>query len=151
MKKIKQLFVCMLLLSGLLPSVQAGVYTDDLSRCLVESSSQQDKLALVRWMFSAMSLHPHVEPFANITAEQREQFDKGMANVFTRLMTQTCLQQTRKAVQYEGAIAIQSSFKILGQVAARELFAHPRVAAGLAGLEKHVDSQKLQDAIGLKK
>ena len=129
----------------------ADVYTDDLAKCLVESSSPQDKLTLVEWMFTAMSLHPQVESMAAISKEKRASANKNVANLFARLLTETCVTQAKKAVQYEGGIAIQSSFRVFGQVAARELFAHPNVAAGLADLDKYIDKDKLNSTLGLKK
>lgn len=127
----------------------AGVYTDELSRCLVESSTPADKAVLVKWMFTAIALHPDVAAMANISAAQRSAADKAAAEMIMRLMTVTCQTQAKKAIQYEGAAAIEQGFQVFGQVAGRELFADPHVAQALSGLEQHVDSKKLAQALGL--
>ena len=132
-----------LFLSG---AVNAGVYTDDLSRCLVESSTPNDKLTLVKWMFTAMSLHPAVESLSKVTPQQRDDSNRDVANLFVKLLTQTCKDQASTALQYEGRLAMQSSFNVLGQVAGKELFMNPNVAAGMAGLEKHMDKDKINQA-----
>ncbi len=128
----------------------AGIYSDDLSRCLVESSSSTDKMVLVRWMYTAMSLHPAVKPLAQISAAQVDQANKEVADLFVTLLTETCNAETRKAIQYEGPVAMQSSFEVFGKVAAGELFSNPDVAAGMAGLDRHMDKEKLSQALGLK-
>ncbi|MBY0417860.1 MAG: hypothetical protein K2W88_07350, partial [Pararheinheimera sp.] len=69
--------------------------------------------------------------------------------MFMRLMTETCLVQSKKAIQYEGAAALEQGFNAFGQVAGKELFAHPNVAQALAGLQTHIDTKKLEAVLGL--
>lgn len=136
----------LLLFSG---AVNAGVYTDDLSRCLIESSTPEDKITLVKWMFTAMSLHPAVASLSNVTPQQRDDSNRDVANLFVKLLTQTCKDQANRAMQYEGQLALQSSFNVLGQVAGKELFMNPNVAAGMAGLERHLDKDKINKAFAV--
>ncbi len=128
-------------------SVDAGVYSDDLSRCLVESSTSSDKLMLVKWMFTSMSLHPAVKSMASVSAKQLADSSKETADMIVNLVTKTCRDQAKKAIKYEGGVALQSSFSVFGQVAAKELFSHPDVAAGLAGLEKYLSAKKIKEAL----
>ena len=130
-------------------SVNAGIYSNNLSQCLVESSTAADKIDLVKWMFTAMSLHPAVESMSNVSPQQRDNSNRDVANLFVKLLTETCKDQASKAVKYEGQAALTNSFRILGQVAARELFSNPNVAAGIGGLEKHFDQDRLNQALGL--
>lgn len=128
-------------------AVHAGPYSDDLAKCLVESTTTADKNALVKWMFAMAALHPAVKSIASITEAERTQSSRHTAQLFERLLTESCRTQTRQAVKYEGAAALQTGFEMLGQVAARELFADPNVARGLADLENHIDSQKMKQAL----
>lgn len=125
----------------------AGPYSDDLAKCLVESTTTSDKNALVKWMFAMAALHPAVKSIASITEAERTQSSRSTAQLFERLLTESCRTQTQQAVKYEGAAALQTGFQMLGQVAARELFADPNVARGLADLENHIDSQKMKRAL----
>lgn len=141
-----------ILLSGALAAAfalpaHAGLYADDLSRCLVEKSTPEDKNALIRWVIAITTLHPAVRPIAQVDAEARTRANQETARIFERLLTQQCLDQTRQAVRYEGAAAIQSGFQTLGQVAMVELFADPGVAAALGELDKVIDAQKLREAL----
>lgn len=139
----------LLALIGFSMGTQAGLYTDDLSRCLVESSTPHDKTLLVKWMFTSMALHPDVASMSNVTEAQRDAVNKATAEMFVRLMTDTCLAQSKKAIQYEGAVAVEQGFNVFGQVAGKELFAHPHVAQALTGLQAHIDPKKLENLLGI--
>lgn len=122
----------------------AGPYADELGKCLVESTSQRDRVDLVRWMFSAAALHPAVKPISSVTEEQLDDASRATAGLFMRLLTESCREETKAALQYEGTSTIETAFSVLGQVAGREMFSSPEVAAGLAVLEKYVDSEELE-------
>lgn len=125
----------------------AGLYADDLSRCLVEKTTADDKNMLVRWVISTTTLHPAVASLASMDAAVRSRINRDTARIFERLLTVSCLDQTRQAVRVEGAAAIQTGFQTLGQVAMSELFAHPDVAAALGELDSHIDADKLRSAL----
>jgi len=129
-------------------NAHAGLYTDDLSRCLVESTTQQDKVRLVKWIFTATSLHPELITMSSVSNEQRNQSNKDAADLFVKLFTESCIEQSEKAVKYEGGVAIQQSFQLFGQVAASEVFANPAVVSGMAELEKHFDLEKFKSIYG---
>ncbi|TXH74986.1 hypothetical protein [Thiobacillus sp.] len=128
-------------------AAQAGPYSDDLAKCLVESTTTTDKNALVKWMFATAALHPAVKSIASITDAERAKSTRSTAELFVKLLTESCRAQAQQAVKYEGATALQTGFQILGQVAARELFADPNVAQGLAELEQYIDSRKIEQAL----
>lgn len=129
----------------------AGVYGDELTKCLVRSTAQEDRTQLAQWMFAVMSLHPEVSRNANFTDAQRLEINKNAAALFERLLTRACVAEAREAINYEGAAAFQSSFQTLGQVAARELLSNPRVNAGVAELSRYLDNKKLEATLGTAK
>jgi hypothetical protein len=49
----------------------AGVFADDLSRCLVNKTTDYDQLHLKKWLFSAFSMDPALAPLSSIDAGQR--------------------------------------------------------------------------------
>ncbi len=146
--KFAQSVVISVLLLGASAS-QAGIYGDDMARCLVESSTSADKIKLVQWMFTAMSLHPAVQELAAVGEKDRNAANKGMADLMLDLVTVRCLEQAKKAIKYEGQAALQAGFSVFGQVAGQELFANPNVAAGLSGLEEHLDSDTMNKRLGI--
>ena len=142
---VQSLLLFVLLAAG---PAQAGPYSDELGKCLVGSTTAADKGALGKWNFATAALHPAVKSIATVTPEERTGFNRDTARLFERLVTEACRMQTQQAVKYEGAAALQNAFQLLGQVAARELFADPAVAGGLSELERHFDREKLEQAFG---
>lgn len=122
----------------------AGVYTDDLSKCLVESTSTDDRTALVKWLFAAASAHPAIGTLSSVTPADLDSASQVVGGLFMRLLTESCKQQTQKALRFEGPATLQLSFSVLGQVAGTELFSNPVVANNMAGLQKFVDSKQLE-------
>lgn len=131
------------LLTGVSAMADAGPYQDDLSKCLVSSTSKDDRIDLVRWMFAAMGTHPAVKTLAAVTPQQVDAANQSVAKLFNRLLTKDCMDQTQKALQYEGRATVELSFQLLGQVAARELFTDPAVMTAMKGLTKYFDEKQL--------
>lgn len=122
----------------------AGPFADDMAKCLVNSTSEADRTDLMRWMFSAMSLHPDLASMATISARQRDEITTKAANLFSRLMFDSCKSQVQDAVRNEGPQTIVYAFQILGQVAMRGMMTDPHVAQALQGLGKGVDPAKMK-------
>ena len=123
--------------------VNAGPYTDDLSKCLISSTTDADKALLVKWIFSAIALNKDVAPYVNMPVEVRTKINQDTAGLYMRLLTDSCKTQTHNAFKYEGQAAISSAFQLLGQVASQGIFNDPNVAAGMGDLTKYFDQEKL--------
>jgi len=124
----------------------AGPYADDLSKCLVSSTTSKDKTDMVRWLFATAALHPDVASIASVSANQRVEMTRAVGATFERLLTVACRTQYRDAVKYEGDQALVTAFQILGGVAMRELMGHSAVAKGMGELDTYVDKDKLKAA-----
>lgn len=146
-KNHPQIALTTLIAIGWAVSASAGPYSDDLSKCLVSKTTEADRVTFVQWMFSALSLHPAVKPMTTVSAEKLDDANKRTAELFTNLLTESCREEVRAALQYEGTAAFQTSFQVLGQIAGRELLSSPDVAAAMAGLEKHFDREKLESVL----
>ena len=132
-------------------SFAAGPYTDELSKCLVRSTTDADKTLLVQWMFAMVTLHPQVKSMTAISDAERTEIVRKTAGIFERLLTVSCQSEAQQALKYEGNSAFEASFGVLGQVAARELFSSPQVTTGVAGLEKYIDAEKVKKAMQVSK
>jgi hypothetical protein len=148
--KLRLLFGCSIAgcVAALSLPAHAGIYGDDLSKCLVKSTSTTDKSALVQWMFFAMALNSNVSSFTSIPESKRIEIDKSTAALFERLLADSCVTETRAAVKYEGSGAIGESFKLLGGVATQEMMTDPAVATGISNFAKYVDKARLKKAFG---
>ena len=122
----------------------AGVFADDLGKCLVNSTTKADRVDLIRWLFVAAAHHPAVKPIATVTPAQQDESDKQMGTLVMKLLTESCKTEAQKALQTEGPVTIQFAFEVLGKVAGQELFSSPEVAGNLKGLAKYIDPEKIK-------
>ncbi|MGI8841512.1 MAG: hypothetical protein ACR2F8_12135 [Caulobacteraceae bacterium] len=123
-------------------TASAGVYADDLSRCLVSSTSDADSAMLVRWMFSSLSANPVLKAMTTVTEGQREAYNKAVAALFERLLTVDCRKPYVEALKYEGGTVTETSFGVLGGAAVRGLMNQKDVAAQLQKLSTYLDKNK---------
>ena len=94
--------------------------------------------------FAAATLHPEVRAIGSVTDAQRDELSRNAGKLFEKLITEACKAQTQDAVKYEGPTAFQSSFQVLGQVAAVGLFSDPTVSKFMSDFSNHIDMQKVQ-------
>lgn len=123
----------------------AGPFADDMAKCLVTSTSPEDRTVLVKWMFGLITLHPDLTAMSSMSARQRDDLSKNAGALFQRLLLESCRSQTQQALQNEGPQTVQYAFQVLGQVATRGLFTDSHVMAGLKDLTKYVDEEKLKN------
>ena len=126
----------------------ASVYSDDLGRCLVSKTSEQDKVALVQWVFAAMAASPAVQSLTTATTAQRAQYDHSTAKLVERLLEVDCRKETIDAVKYDGPHSLEAAFGLLGQVAFKALTTDPAVNQSLENFTKYVDEAKLKALFG---
>ena len=143
MRRIPAL-VCVAAMTFTTPSF-AGLYTDDLSRCIVDTTSAEDKTNLMKWIFVAMAQHPSVAPYSAAKPADVTALNEIIGKLFMHLLTETCQQKARDAIRIEGVGAIQAAFQVLGQVAASGLFSDPAVVKTMSDLNHYVDQAKLDE------
>lgn len=138
--KHKKIFTVIIavLVSGYFNTVIAGTYTDDLSKCLVNNTSEEDRIDFLKWMFFAMAQHPELKAHQNITEEQQQAIDKKLGKTFSRLIAKDCSKELKLAQQYEPSTYMQS-FEVFGRVAMTDLMSDPSVQKGLSSLSSYVD------------
>ena len=142
MKRILIAAVGLVTLGAPVPAA-AGIYTDDLTRCLVAATSTEDRVAFARWMFTAMSAGEAVSDLTTVTDAQRTEGNRRAAHLLQRLILTDCRPQAVLALKYEGGDALVSSFEMVGRVAIGDLMRDPGVAAQLDSLDTYID----QDAM----
>jgi hypothetical protein len=121
----------------------AGPTVDQLSDCLVKSTTAADKTAVLQWTFVALSAHPELKKFSNVNEEQRTQLDKNLAQVLQRILTEQCSAQAKAVIQAEGMQAVGDSFQELGSITGEEILKTPEVKAQLKGVVRYIDLNKL--------
>lgn len=132
-------------------SANAGLFSDDLSRCLVQSTTDTDKVSLVKWIFTMASQHKEVRSLSNATKVDIDALNKQTATLFTRLIVDDCNTQTRAAMINEGPLSIQVAFQTLGQVASMQLFNDPEVNTAMEGIRKYIDNDRINNGLNIPK
>lgn len=148
-KIMKKLLAAILITLGLQSTAQAGPFTDEMARCLIEQTSSADKSIVIQWVYASMSFHPDVSALANVSDAKGEELNKNMAEMMVDLTSVRCKDETVKALQYEGANAMEVSFGLLGEVAMNELMMDQNVESYINGLEKYIDEEAYAEALGL--
>lgn len=121
----------------------AGVFTDDLSRCLVNKSTETDQNAFMAWMFSAVSSDPTLQKFTTLDRKARDQIAANAAASFQRLLLVECRKEAVAALKADGEESITQSFGQLGRSASRQLFQSPQAQTELETLGKNFDEAKM--------
>ena len=122
----------------------AGVYGDELSKCLVEKTSDDDKIILIQWIFTVMSVHPSAASLAKVSDTDRIAVAKRTGKVLETLLTGSCKDQTVKAVKYEGVDSLKGSFEALGEIAVNSIQSNARVSEESGAFLKYVDEAKIK-------
>lgn len=130
-------------LSGTTQIVMAAQTVDQLSACLVKATTATDKTAVLQWTFAALSTHPDLKSFSNVTDVQKEQLDKNLAQVLQRILVEQCSVQTKAVIQAEGLQAVGDSFQELGSITGEEIIKNPEVKQQLKGVVRYLDLNKL--------
>jgi len=141
---MKYVFGALVVVLGLSGIAQAGPYTDEMSKCLVRSTSEGDRTLLIEWVYAAMSSHPDVQAMSRVSPQMKASLSKRTANLMMTLLTERCKTETEQAVKYEGKNSLRVSFEILGKVAMRGLMSDPNVAKYVGQLDNYVDEDKLK-------
>jgi len=128
----------------------AGPSADALSACLADNTNGKERKELAKWIFAGMAAHPEMQGLSTFTAAMRDESDRFVGALFTRLMTKDCFSQTQEAVKNEGSGTFKIAFGYLGQVAMQELMTNHDVETSLSGWEKYFDRQKFEAMMGAK-
>jgi hypothetical protein len=122
---------------------QASTPVDQLSDCLVKSTTAMDKTAVLQWTFVALSTHPELKQFSQVTEEQKTALDKNVAQVLQRILVEQCSAQTKAVIQADGIQAVGESFQQLGRITGEEIVKNTEVKQQLNGLLRYVDLNKM--------
>lgn len=145
--------ITMILLGCVSASAHGGVFTDDLSRCLVAKTSDADRTTLMRWMFAAMSMSPAISDLAQVNQAKLDLINKKAADLYSRLLLVDCRHETVAALRNEGVQSLGEAGQVLGATAARGLMNSPEGRAELSKFGDLADKTQwkaLGDEAGIK-
>ena len=121
----------------------AGPFGDEMAKCLVTSTSNRDRTKIIKWMFRVYGEHPEVSYIVDLSDREKKVIDKDIADVFTRLLSEDCVDETKKALDYEGDNVMFTAFETLGQVAAQGFNVNPSVERSINKFTELIEYEKL--------
>lgn len=146
MKAVVRFSVTMLCALTGVPAVAADTPAADLSaqanalgQCFVSKSTGEDRIAVAGWMLAAMASAPKMADVARVDAARKVELDKGMAAVFTRLITVDCARESRPLFLAKSKAGFETAGGALGEIAMKELLSDPKAAQGLADYVKYLN------------
>ena len=143
-KKILYIFTVLTFLLNISNKpIFAGPFGDEMAKCLVTSTNKRDKIKLIKWIFRVYGDHPEVSYMVDLSDREKEVIDKDVANIFTRLLSEDCIDETKKALDYEGDNVMFNAFQILGQTAAQGFNNNPDVMKSINKFVELIDYEKL--------
>ena len=125
-------------------TAQAGVYEDDLSKCMISKSTDEDKAGLIRWTYGLMSFSPIVKDLTAITKAQHKKLDLVVAGSFERLLFSACRSEAIAALKYEGKGTWANSFGTLAEAAFQSLKNDPVVNAVPEPFSANISKEKVE-------
>ena len=87
--------------------------------------------------------HPDVSNIVDLSEREKNVIDKDLADIFTRLLSVDCVDETKKALKYEVQPVLGKAFQVLGQIAAKGFNEHPNVAKSMTKFFELIDSEKI--------
>ncbi len=79
----------------------------------------------------------------DLSDREKKVIDKDVADLVTRLLSEDCLDESKKAQKYEGDIVFFNAFKILGQTAAQGFNGNPEVTRSMNKFSEFLNNEKL--------
>jgi hypothetical protein len=102
-------------------------YGYDLAKCLIDSTSQEARINLAKWVYLGMSKHPELKDYAaGISKKDIAKSNIFIAEYMTDLVLNKCKKEFINAGKYDKS-AIEDSFKVLGQIAMTDLMSNQNV------------------------
>ena len=124
--------------------IMAGPFGDDMAKCLVRSTSSKDNILLGKWLVRVYGEHSESKGLIYISDFDKKSIDRDVGKLFTRLLTQDCEFEAKKAYKYEGLSVMSNAFQVLGEVAGKELLEDRNVSKALKKFTEYIDYEKLE-------
>jgi hypothetical protein len=127
----------------------AGGAAEALGACMSDSLTGKERKQIAQWLFIAMSSHPDIKGFSNVSDKARSDSDEFMGKIVTRLLIENCPEQSKLAVK-EGSAALKSAFEVVGKVAMQELMSNKETLTSMGAFEKYMDKEKINTVLSVK-
>ena len=136
---MKKIYLSLIIFFVVQTNSFSGEYLNRFANCLMQNTTERDKVVLVRWMFSAVAQHSALESEFNISAEKSTNHEIAVADYMQYILGSICLEEAKNVLNYEGEDAFTKSFEYLGELAMMSLIDDPNVNNALENWIIHLD------------
>ena len=141
---MKKLISILILIAFYQTTSQAGQYSNKFSNCLMQKTTERDKVVLVRWAFSAMAHHSALKEEFNIPKSKFIKHEIAVADYVQYILGTVCFKETKNVLKYEGDEAFLNAFEMLGEIAFLSLMEEATVSNALENYVTHIDPEFLR-------
>ena len=138
---MKKLISIIILIIFYQTSSQAGQDSDKFANCLMQKTTDRDKIVLVRWAFSALAHHSALRDEFNIPKSKFTKHEIAVADYVQYILGTVCFKETKNVLKYEGDEAFLKGFELLGEIAFLSLTNETAVAEALENYVIHIDPE----------
>ncbi len=111
--------------------------------CLVNNTTDKDKIMLVRWIFSAMSHHPALANDYKVSKNKFIKHEVAVADYMEYVLGTKCKSETKAALKGDEEEFL-AAFEFLGTIAFESLAKDPNVNKALETWTNQLDKNFLQ-------
>ena len=141
MKKILKILIFFLFFQT---HALAGQYSDRFANCLMQKTTERDKIVLVRWVFSVIAQHSALSTEFQISSDKVRNHEIAVADYMQYILGSVCFQETKDVLNYEGVDAFGEAFELLGELAMLSLMDDQRVNEAFENWIKYLDPNFLK-------
>ena len=122
----------------------AGQYSDKFANCLMQKTTDRDKIVLVRWVFSVIAQHSALNTEFHIKNDKFKNYEIAVADYMQYILGTVCFKETKNVLKYEGDEAFLKAFELLGEIAFLSLMEEASVSNALENYVTHIDPEFLK-------
>lgn len=116
-----------------------------LSQCLTMKSTGSDRIAFAGWLVSSMASAPQLKGLAAVSPEKRDQLNRDLARIFTRLIAVDCNTFANPLLKSGNTEAFSSAFEVFGRLAMQELTGNPEADRAMGEFAKYLNDADFEE------
>lgn len=118
---------------------------DALGQCLTMKSTGSDRIAFAGWMVAAMASAPQLKGLTVVSPEKRENLNRDLARIFTRLIAVDCRDFSRPLMKAGNTQAFSSAFEVFGRLAMQELTGNSEAEQAMGEFSNYINEADFAD------
>ena len=95
---MKKIYLSLIIFFFVQTNSFSGEYLNRFANCLMQNTTDRDKVVLVRWMFSAVAQHSALESEFNISVEKSTNHEIAVADYMQYILGSICLEEAKNVL-----------------------------------------------------